>query len=76
MLDDNAGLDSRMRARYRAQYRGPPVAIVARFGIYSRSHTSSHHFAPSFRCLRSLLSAAGRERCDGMMRGWNLSASP
>lgn len=64
-----------MRARYRAQYRGPPIAIVVHSGIYSRSHTSSHHFTPSFCRLRSLLSAAGRERCDEMMRGWNLSAS-
>lgn len=38
MLDDNAGLDSRMRVRYRAQYRGPPVAIVDRSGTYSPSH--------------------------------------
>lgn len=41
--DDNAGLDSRMHARYRAQYDGPPVAILDCSGTCSLSHTSSHH---------------------------------
>lgn len=32
-----------MHARYRAQYDGPPVAILDRSGTCSLSHTSSHH---------------------------------